>query len=48
VDENKETAAAYGIISIPTVLFFKNGKLANRVKGAVSKNVLQGKLQEVL
>jgi thioredoxin 1 len=48
VDENKGTAAAYGIISIPTVLFFKNGKLANRVKGAVSKSILQGKLQEVL
>lgn len=48
VDENKETAAAYGIMSIPTVLFFKNGKLADRVKGAVSKSVLQGKLQEAL
>jgi thioredoxin 1 len=48
VDENKDTAAAYGIISIPTVLFFKNGKLADRVKGAVPKSVLQGKLHEVL
>lgn len=48
VDENKETAATYGIISIPTVLFFKNGKLAGRVKGAVPKSVLEAKLQEIL
>ncbi|MCD6461708.1 MAG: thioredoxin [Thermoplasmata archaeon] len=35
VDENHRTAAAYGIRSIPTLLFFKNGHLADRVVGAL-------------
>jgi thioredoxin 1 len=48
VDENKETAIAYGITSIPTILFFKNGKLADRVKGAVAKTVLEAKLKDIL
>jgi thioredoxin 1 len=48
VDENKETAASFGIFSIPTILFFKGGKLADRVKGAVPKSVLEAKLKEVL
>jgi thioredoxin 1 len=48
VDEQKETALAFGITSIPTILFFKNGKLADSVKGAVPKSVIEGKLQAVL
>ncbi len=48
VDEQKETAAAYGITSIPTILFFKKGKLADSVKGAVPRSVLEAKLESVL
>lgn len=48
VDEQKETAIAFGITSIPTILFFKNGKLADSVKGAVPRSVLEAKLQSVL
>ncbi len=48
VDEQKETALAFGITSIPTILFFKNSKLADSVKGAVPKSVLEAKLQSVL
>lgn len=48
VDEHPGAAAEFGITSIPTVLFFRNGKLADSVKGAVPKGVLEKKLQELL
>jgi thioredoxin 1 len=37
VDENPETAAKYGIQSIPTLMIFKNGELASRQIGAAPK-----------
>lgn len=48
VDENREIAASYGIMSIPTILFFKGGKLADKIKGAVPKHVLEAKLKELI
>lgn len=48
VDESQQTAALFGITSIPSILFFKGGKLADSIKGAVPRNVLETKLQEVL
>lgn len=44
VDANPETAAQYGITSIPTLLVFKNGQVVDKVVGAVSKKVLAAKL----
>jgi thioredoxin 1 len=44
VDENQGLAARYGIRSIPTILFVKNGKVADQVIGAVPKAQLQKKL----
>ncbi len=41
VDENPELAARYGIRSIPTILFVKEGRVVDRVVGAASKAVLQ-------
>ena len=41
VDENHGLAARYGIQSIPTVLFFKEGAVVDRVLGAASRAVLQ-------
>ena len=41
VDENPETAAKYGIQSIPTLMIFKNGELASRQVGAAPKQKLE-------
>lgn len=48
VDGNRQTAVRFGIQSIPTVLFFKDGKLADRVVGAVDRKVLADKLRALL
>jgi len=48
VDENQKTAAKYGIMSIPTLMFFKDGKVADTVIGAVSETALQPKIDELL
>ena len=44
VDENPGLAARYGIRSIPTVLFVKQGKVADQVIGAVPRAKLREKL----
>jgi len=41
VDENPTTAAKYGIMSIPTLMLFKDGQLASRQVGAAPKQKLQ-------
>ncbi|MBI4179313.1 thioredoxin [bacterium] len=48
IDDNQDTAAQLGIRSIPTLLLFKNGEVAAQVVGAVGKDVLKGKIDEVL
>ena len=44
VDENPALAARYGVRSIPTILFVKNGAVKDQVIGAVPKQQLQAKL----
>jgi thioredoxin 1 len=41
VDENPATASKYGIMSIPTLMLFKNGELASRQVGAAPKAKLE-------
>ncbi|MGA2944913.1 MAG: thioredoxin domain-containing protein [Xanthobacteraceae bacterium] len=41
VDENPGVAAKYGIMSIPTLMMFKNGELASRQVGAAPKQKLE-------
>jgi thioredoxin 1 len=41
VDENPSTAAKYGIMSIPTLMLFKDGQLASRQVGAAPKQKLE-------
>ncbi|MEP0773553.1 MAG: thioredoxin [Acidobacteriota bacterium] len=48
VDSNRQTAMKFGIQSIPTLLFFKNGKLADRLVGAVDRKVIKAKLDALL
>lgn len=48
VDANQKTAARFNIRSIPSILFFKDGKLIDTVVGAVPKPALERKIQEHL
>jgi thioredoxin 1 len=48
VDENNSLAARYGIMSIPTIKFFKNGKMAGELIGAAPKASLEQEIKKYL
>ena len=48
VEDNDDIAAAYGVMSVPTLLFFKNGELVNRHVGACRKSDLIPLLDSLL
>jgi thioredoxin 2 len=47
-DENQRTAGQFSIQSIPTLLFFKGGKLVNRQVGAHPKGEIERQLQSIV
>lgn len=48
VDDNKLISLRYNIMSIPTFLVFKNGKLVDRIVGALPKNMLEREIKRHL
>ena len=48
VDSNNAIAARFGIRNIPTILFFKNGQVADKQVGAVPKSTLVNKLNALM
>jgi len=48
VEESPLTASQYGIEAIPTLLFFKNGKVIDKIVGAVPYKVLEEKVKQNL
>jgi len=46
VDSNIKTASRFNVRSIPTILFFKDGKLVDQVVGAVQKPALELKFKQ--
>ena len=48
VDENQQTAADYQVLSIPTMILFKDGQVAKKVIGAYPKKRLESELAPAL
>ncbi len=44
VDENRAIPMRFGIMSIPTLLYFRDGKLADKTLGALQRKMLEGRL----
>ena len=47
-DENRGTAAKYSVMSIPTILFIKNGEVVDTVVGALPKPALEERIKSLL
>lgn len=48
IDENPKTPTHYGVMSIPTLMFFKKGRVINQAVGALSKPELKKRIEEAL
>ncbi len=48
VDDNQDAPTNFGVMNIPTMILFKNGKEAERIVGAMSKSDLQKKIDQAL
>lgn len=47
VDENPKTPSLLSVMSIPTLIFFKDGKEVGRIIGAVPKSHIEEKIKEI-
>jgi len=48
IDDHLDVADEYNIQSIPSLLFFKNGRVVDRITGVVTKDTIENKLNELL
>src|SRR5690606_18424992 len=48
VDENQDIASKYGVMSIPNLIFFKDGQIVNQAVGYMNEAQLSTKVDEVL
>jgi thioredoxin 1 len=48
VDENREVTVRFGIMSIPTLLYFKDGSLVDKTIGALPKEAVENRLKRIL
>ena len=48
IDENADIAEKYGILSIPTLLFFKNGEIVDQLRGMQSEVALKEKMNVIM
>ena len=48
VDENPVSPSRYGVQAIPTLIFFKNGEIAEQITGMVAKEKLEETIKDVL
>ena len=48
VDDNQQTAAQYGVMSIPTMILFKNGQVADQIVGAMPKPRIEQRIDSAL
>ncbi|MDE3056727.1 MAG: thioredoxin [Bacteroidota bacterium] len=48
VDENSETAERFSVISIPTLIFFRDGQIVDRLVGAVPRSQLETRINRLL
>lgn len=48
IEENPDIALEYRVLSIPTLLFIKNGEVLGRIEGAVSKSAVDQKIEKYL
>ena len=48
VDDNQQTAARFGVRSIPTIIIFKDGEKVDSLVGAMEKNQLMQSIKKIL
>ena len=48
VEENNDLAEKYAIRSVPTLIFFKDGEMVDKVVGLQSKAAIEAKIKELL
>lgn len=45
IDQNADLTARFGVMSVPTIVFFKNGQQADSMIGLVSKDAINNKIK---